>query len=182
MAEENIFDKERGSGFYAGTGRGDRMLLLLFAAWLILNGRITLEICIFGVGISAALFYFMCRYLDYSVRREILLFRLIPLGIRYFWALVREIVRANVCVLRIITSPEIMPEPALVYFTAAFRTGMARVILANSITLTPGTITVSVEGDRYCVHCLDRELAEGIEHSVFVELLREMEEKEAQWS
>ena len=55
-------------------------------------------------------------------------------------------------------------------------------LLANSITLTPGTITVSVEGNRFCVHCLDWELADGVEDSVFVELLKEMEEKEAKWS
>ena len=55
-------------------------------------------------------------------------------------------------------------------------------LLANSITLTPGTITVSVEDDRFCVHCLDKELAEGMEDSVFVKLLEEMEEVEARWT
>ena len=104
-----------------------------------------------------------------------------PFYFLYFWALVKEIVKANVCVLRIITSPDLQPEPAFVYFEEHFRLGLSKVLLANSITLTPGTITVSVEGDRYCVHCLDRELAEGIENSVFVALLKEMEEKEAQW-
>ncbi len=157
------------------------MYFILFAVWLILNGKFTVEICIFGVVISSALFFFMCRYMDYSVKKELLLYRLVPFGFRYFWELVKEIVKANVCVLRIITSPDLQPEPALVYFEAHLRTGLAKVLLANSITLTPGTITVSVEGDRYCVHCLDRELAEGIENSVFVELLEEMEEKEAQW-
>lgn len=157
------------------------MYLILFSVWLILNGKVTLEICIFGIAISAALFYFMCRFMDYSIRKELLLYRLVPFGIRYSWELVKEIVKANVCVLKLITSPYLQPEPALVYFEAHFRTGLSKVLLANSITLTPGTITVSVEGDRYCVHCLDKELAEGIENSVFVELLNEMEEKEAQW-
>ena len=55
-------------------------------------------------------------------------------------------------------------------------------LLANSITLTPGTITVSVEGDRFCVHYLDKELADGVEDSVFVELLKEMEAEGAKWS
>lgn len=154
------------------------MYLILFCVWLILNGKVTLEICIFGIAISAALFYFICHFMDYSIRKELLLYRLAPFGVRYFWELVKEIVKANVCVLKIITSPELQPEPALVYFEAHFKTGLSKVLLANSITLTPGTITVAVEGDRYCVHCLDRELSEGIENSVFVELLREMEEKE----
>ena len=119
--------------------------------------------------------------MEYSLRKELLLFRLTPLFIQYFWVLVKEIVRANVCVLKIIVSPELEPEPAFVYFDAKFRTGMAKVVLANSITLTPGTITVSVENDSFCVHCLDRELAEGMEDSVFVELLLEMEAVESRW-
>ena len=158
------------------------MYLLFFLVWLILNGRVTVEICIFGVFISAALFCFMCRYMDYSLKKELALFRLVPLFLRYFWVLVQEIVKANVCVLKIILSPELQPEPALVYFETKLKTGTAKMLLANSITLTPGTITVSVEGSRFCVHCLDRELAEGMEDSVFVELLNEMEEKQALWS
>lgn len=158
------------------------MFLLFFAVWLILNGKVTWEICAFGLVISAVLFYFICRFMGYSIRREWMLFRLFPLFLRFLWVLVEEIVRANVCVLKLIVSPELVPEPVFVYFDTDFRTDMARVLLANSITLTPGTITVSVEGDRFCVHCLDRELAKGVEDSVFVELLREMEEKEARWS
>ena len=158
------------------------MYLLFLAVWLILNGKVTWEILIFGLVISAVLFWFMCRFLDYSFRKEILLFRLTPLFIRYFWVLVKEIVKANVCVLKIIFSPELQPEPAFVYFDTNFKTGTARMLLANSITLTPGTITVSVEGDRFCVHCLDQELADGVEDSVFVELRKEMEAEEAKWS
>lgn len=157
------------------------MYLLFFCVWLILNGRVTLEICVIGMLVSAALFYFICKYMDYSLRKERLLFLLIPLFIRYFWVLVQEIVRANVCVLKIILSPELQPEPAFVYFETDLKSSLSKVLLANSITLTPGTITVSVENNQYCVHCLDRELAEGMEESVFVDLLKEMEEKEAQW-
>ncbi|MDO5417035.1 MAG: Na+/H+ antiporter subunit E [Lachnospiraceae bacterium] len=157
------------------------MLILLFLVWLILNGRVTVEICVIGAAVSAALFYFVCRFMDYSLKKELLLLKLFPLLVQYFWVLVKEIVKANVCVLKIITSPELQPEPALVYFDTELRTGLARVMLADSITLTPGTITVSVEGNRFCVHCLDRELAEGMEESVFVELLEKMEAEEERW-
>lgn len=157
------------------------MLFLFFFVWLVLNGKVTVEICILGALISAALFFFICRFMDYSVKKEILLFRLFPLFIRYFWVLIEEIVKANVCVLKIITSPDEQPEPALVYFDAEFRTGIAKVMLANSITLTPGTITVSVEENHFCVHCLDKELAEGMEDSVFVELLEKMEGEIERW-
>ena len=102
------------------------VFLLFFAVWVILNGKVTAEICIFGVLISAALFYFMCRYMEYSLKKELLLFRLVPLFIRYFGVLVKEIVKANVCVLKIILSPELQPEPAFVYFDMPFRRGWRR--------------------------------------------------------
>lgn len=157
------------------------MFLLFFAVWVILNGKVTLEICLFGMGISAALFYFICKYMDYSIRSEMLLFRLIPLFFQYFWVLVQEIVKANVAVFKLIMSPELQPEPAIVYFDTDLKTGLAKVLLANSITLTPGTITVSVEDNRFCVHCLDKELARGLEDSMFVELLKKIEEREEAW-
>lgn len=158
------------------------MFLLIFFVWLILNGKVTMEICIIGAVVSAVLFSFICKFMDYSVKKEMMLMRLIPLFLKYFQVLVKEIVKANVCVLKIITSPDMQPEPALVYFDTELKTGLAKVMLANSITLTPGTITVSVEDNHYCVHCLDKELAEGMEDSVFVELLKKMEAEEEKWS
>ena len=119
--------------------------------------------------------------MDYSIRSEMLLFRLVPLFLQYFWVLVQEIVKANVAVLKLIVSPELQPEPAIVYFDTDLKTSLAKVLLANSITLTPGTITVSVEENRFCVHCLDRELSEGLEDSVFVDLLKKMEAEEEKW-
>ena len=151
------------------------MFLLFFCVWLILNGRITAEICILGLAIAALLFYFICRFMDYSIKKELLMFKLTPWFVRYFWVLVEEIAKANLNVLKLILSPDTEPEPAMVYFDIGLRTGIAKVILADSITLTPGTITVAVEGDRFCVHCLDWEFAEGMEESVFVRLLEEME-------
>lgn len=158
------------------------MFLLFFLVWLILNGKVTAEICIFGLVISVVLFAFICRYMDYSLRKELLLFRLFPLLVQYFWVLVKEIVKANVCVMKIILSPELQPEPAFVYFDTDLKSGLLQVMLANSITLTPGTITVSVEENHFYVHCLDRELAEGMETSVFVELLEKMETEVERWN
>lgn len=157
------------------------MFFLFFFVWIILNGRITVEIVIFGLILSAVLFYFICRFMNYSMKKELMLFHLIPLFFQYFYVLIQEIVKANLCVLKIIISPEIQPEPALVYFGTDLQSELSKVILANSITLTPGTITVSLEDNRFCVHCLDRELAEGMENSVFVELLKKMEAEERKW-
>ncbi len=77
-----------------------------------------------------------------------------------------------------IYSAEYEPEPAIVHFQTDLKTTFARVLLANSITLTPGTITVSLKDNIYTVHCLDKELAMGIDSSVFVKLLERIERKD----
>jgi len=89
--------------------------------------------------------------------------------------LIVEILKANRQVLHFIVSPQYQVEPQIVHFTSGLKSEFARVVLANSITLTPGTITVSLEGSEFYVHCLDREFAEGMENSVFVKLLKKME-------
>ena len=66
-------------------------------------------------------------------------------------------------------------EPVIVHVHAKLKSETARVILANSITLTPGTITVSLTEDNLLVHCLDKSLSEGMDDSVFVRLLQKME-------
>ena len=158
------------------------MYLLFLGVWIILNAKITMEILIFGLVISAVMFAFTCRFMDYSIQKEKMLLCLIPLLVKYFAVLIEEIVKANVAVLKIIFSPDMEPEPAFVYFDTNFKTGMAKMLLANSITLTPGTITVSVEGNRFCVHCLDESMGEGLEDCVFVELIKKMEVLEEKWN
>ncbi len=157
------------------------MFVLLFCLWLILNGKITFEICVIGILVSAGVFFFVCRFMDYSIRKELLLYRMIPMSIKYLGILLVEIVKANFNVLSLLLSPKLQPEPAFVYFNPGLKSGFSKVLLANSITLTPGTITVSVENDSFCVHCLDREFAEGIEDSVFVKQLKEMEALKESW-
>lgn len=48
------------------------MSFLMFAVWLILNGKVTMEICLFGGVISAALLLFMFKFMDYSWKKELL--------------------------------------------------------------------------------------------------------------
>lgn len=143
--------------------------------WIIFNGRLTWEILWIGVLLSAALFAFCCRFMGYSLKKDLRFLRLLPMAVQYVAILIVEILKANRQVLFFIMTPRYQVEPQLVHFTSDLKSGLARVILANSITLTPGTITVGLEGSDFYVHCLDREFAKGMESSVFVELLRKME-------
>lgn len=151
------------------------MFVAFLLLWIIFNGRITMEILLIGIMISAALFAFCCRFMNYGIRKDLRLMKRLPLALQYIVILVIEILKANRQVLYFITTPRYQVEPQIVHFTSHLRSEAARVILANSITLTPGTITVGLEGKEFYVHCLDREFAEGMENSIFVELLEKME-------
>ena len=151
------------------------MLLLFFIAWIIFNGRITLEISLFGLAVAGLMFGFICKFMDYSVEKERALYKKVPLFGKYAVLLIREIIRANLVVCRIILTRREVVEPVIVKVPTNLKTETAKVILANSITLTPGTITVSLTDQELLVHCLDKSLAEEMEDSEFVKLLEQME-------
>ena len=151
------------------------MFILLFALWLILNGRVTLEICIFGLVISAAVYLFMCKFMKFSIKKDLRLMRNTGYGIVYFFVLLKEIFAANFKVMTIIINKRIPITPAIKEIPIDLKSSLAKTILANYITITPGTITVKAEGDVFTVHCLSEEMIDGIETSKFVELLKKME-------
>ena len=155
------------------------MILIFFAIWIILNGKVTLEIALFGVVISAVMFLFICKFMDYSVKKELKLYRNSLFLLGYVGVLTVEILKANWCVAKLIYTSRYELEPVMVTFASPLKSRFLNVILANSITLTPGTITVSMEDGQFMVHCLDKELATGLDESVFVQLLQKMEKKEA---
>lgn len=151
------------------------MFFIFFLIWIIFNGQFTLETAAFGVVIAALMYLFICRFLNYHPKTDLLLYKKSFLVFQYVFVLITEIIKANFAVIKMIMSSRYEIEPAIVRFKTDLKSTPARVLLANSITLTPGTITVSLEKDEYVVHCLDKELAEGINSSVFVTLLRRLE-------
>lgn len=151
------------------------MYLIFFLIWIIFNGQFTWEIAAFGVVISGAMYWFICRFMDYKPRMDVLLCKKFFLILQYIFVLIKEIIKANFAVIKMIMSSRYELEPVVVRFRTDLKTAPARILLANSITLTPGTITVSLEENEYVVHCLDKELAKGINNSLFVTLLKRLE-------
>ena len=152
------------------------MFIALFLFWLVFNGRFTVEIAVFGLVLSAAILWFMCKFMDYSLEKDFRIVRKSLWMIKYVLILITEIAKANVGVLKILLSVRYEKEPVLVSFHTDLKSRAARVILANSITLTPGTITVNLMDDYYEVHCLDKSLAAGLDSSIFVKQLKKFEE------
>ena len=151
------------------------MYILFFLLWVMFNGQLTLEIAVFGLVIAAAMYFFVCKFMDYRIKKDIVILKETGYILQYIGLLLWEIVKANMATIRFIMSIKHKNEPVLVSFKTTLKTQTAKTILANSITLTPGTITVSLEEDEYVVHCLDKSFSEGLSDSSFVKLLTKME-------
>lgn len=151
------------------------MFIALFALWVVLNGRWTTEIAVFGAVFAALLTAFCYRFMGLSFKKELGIWLGLGGGVRYLATLLREILKANCTVIRMILDIGFEPEPQLVHFTSGLKREHHRVMLADSITLTPGTITCELHGDEFVVHCLDRSLMEGLDTGELPRQLHEME-------
>lgn len=133
------------------------LAILLFAFWLGLSGHFNPLLIGLGAA-SSILAVYLAHRMD-IFDHEIYPALVTPRLLRYWIYLMREIVMANVDVIRRILRPGRSISPQLVKLPLTQKSSLARVIYANSITLTPGTVTLRQEGDSLLVHALSREAA-----------------------
>lgn len=149
------------------------MTLLIYGFWLVLNGRLTGEILALGVPVTVLTVLFLCA-LRLVLEKEAGLYRCVPGLVAYCGVLVWEIVKANLALVRVVYRGT--PSPVVRTVHTGLKSRLARTLLANSITLTPGTITLSCREDEIVVHCLTPEMASGLDSTVFEKRLLKLEE------
>lgn len=132
----------------------------LFAFWLALSGHYTLFLVSLGA-LSAAL----CTYLAVRLRllNEAHASHLLPRAILYWPWLVWEIVKSAWSVSITILNPRLPISPTLLSVKAGQKTSVGIATFANSITLTPGTLTAGIEGEDLLVHALTGSGADDLE-------------------
>lgn len=158
------------------------MLILFFLFWLILNGHFALdiamlEIVIFGAAISGVVFYFLTHFTKWTWKFEKFFIANLYLFIAYGFVLLWNIITSNFHVIVLILKRHESPKPIIISFNVPLEDEMLRSILANSITITPGTISISETSGHFTVHALKKEFIEGFENSTLVKLLLKMEAK-----
>ena len=151
------------------------MTLMLMLFWIILNGRFDGDVLITGAAITVVFEVCLCLFGGWSIKAELRVYGLIPKGVCYLGALIKEIVIANLVTIKIIFRKT--EEPYIRTFQTPLKTKAACMVLANSITLTPGTVTVQLNDNVLTVHALTKELADGLDGSADEKRLIEMEEK-----
>ncbi|MBN2822184.1 MAG: Na+/H+ antiporter subunit E [Coriobacteriia bacterium] len=135
--------------------------LALFAFWLIMTG----SLAPLDVATGAVLAVLLGWWASRSLWREdapTLQLKQLPRLLAYIAWLLKEIIVAAVYVAEKVLDPRMPIEPIIITHRCSMRRDVSRVAFANSITLTPGTLTVDAEGDVFTIHCLSEEFADSI--------------------
>ncbi len=130
------------------------MFIMLFVIWLLLNNSLELEIMLLGFGISLVLPLLLCGkcevFSNLSLTPKAMLYSFMFL-FTFLW----ELFKANFDVARRVLSPSLPINPGIVEVKTKLKSKIGRVILADSITLTPGTFTLELIDDSLFIHWID---------------------------
>lgn len=140
-------------------GRTTALIFLLSVFWFILSGRFGFQYVLFLVGALTMVLWLNPERpfpgLDPSRGRGIRgFFHGIPVLVRYLAWLIWNVITANIDVARIILDPRLPIDPQLFRFRTGLQKPFAQVVVANSITLTPGTVTIDLKDQEFLIHGL----------------------------
>jgi multicomponent Na+:H+ antiporter subunit E len=135
----------------------------MFGLWIVLSGKFDLLLISLGLISSfiVSFFFYDLLFPDFDFKYIAMAFRFL----KYLPWLLWEIVKANFHLLFIVFHPRLkeLIDPHIIIFKTNLKTDIAIATMANSITLTPGTITVSSDSDGvFRVHAIDKETADAL--------------------
>ena len=136
------------------------LFVMLFALWLVLSGHYDLLFISLGL-VSSAAAILLARRMN-IIDAEGLPIALLPGLIRYLPWLCSAVIRANLDVALRIVHPRLPIAPVVIRVPARQQTVLGRVTYANSITLTPGTISLDVTDEEIEVHTLSLAAAKDL--------------------
>ncbi len=141
--------------------RSIALFCILFAIWLLWSGMF--KPLLIGLGlVSCVLVVFLARRME-TIDKESVPLHLGWSIVTYWGWLLKEIVISSLHLSRIILSPKLAISPRMLRVQALPRGQVTRVILGNSITLTPGTLTTDIDDHgMITVHALTAQTAEGV--------------------
>jgi multicomponent Na+:H+ antiporter subunit E len=150
-----------------------RILILigaLSATWLVWSGLYKPLLLGLGV-ISVALTLWLSLRMRLH-HRAVFALDLAPRLLGFWAGLLRDIIRSNFMVARIILSPSLPISPTLIRIEPKLEGQVGRAVLANSITLTPSTVTLDAHRGVFLIHCLTTESARETRESDIGERLQ----------
>jgi len=140
-----------------GTGKGllvPFLVLLLF--WILLNGSVAADTLAVGVLAAFLITLFFRRGLA-PIAEFPFTPRAIIAAVQFIAYFFKEMIKSNVKLAAIVLNPRLPINPGIVKVRTTLKSPMARLLLANSITLTPGTLTLELEGEWLYIHLVTTE-------------------------
>lgn len=137
------------------------LFVVLLATWLLLSGHYTPLIVVLGV-LSCAAVAAIAHRMDIADHEGHPIHLSVHAVLLYWPWLILEIIKSNFAVARLILDPRLPISPQVITVPTSQRSELGQVIYANSITLTPGTVSLWVHTDTIEVHALDDGSAEGV--------------------
>ena len=133
--------------------------VILFVFWVLLNNSFELINLLIGAGLSLILSFLFCRscnvFGDVKLTPGAFIYTII-----YLFVFLGELIKSNLDVARRVVTPALPIKPGIVEVKTSLQSPMARMILANSITLTPGTLTVDIQNDQLFIHWIEVKTAD----------------------
>lgn len=152
------------------------MVITLILFWTILSGTIHWQHLLLGFLSAIFITFFWGDFLLDEQEGLPLNGKRLYLFSIYLKDLLVEIVKANIEVVKIVLDPKLPISPCFIRYKIYLNCTLSQVLLANSITLTPGTLSTYLQGDEIIVHALNREGAESVADWRMQEELQRIEE------
>jgi len=136
--------------------------VILFIAWVGFTASFDTWELIVGLIVSIVIAYY--TYENYSHKGAMIIHPMkLFLSVKYLVVFLRALVLSNLDVARRVISPKLPINPGIVKFKTRLKSDYAKMVLANSITLTPGTLTVDMVDDTFYIHWIDVKTTDTIE-------------------
>jgi len=130
------------------------MFLTLMIFWVLLNNSVETEVLIIGAGASLLISLIFCAkcgvFTDVSFSPKA-----IVASIMFAFVFIGALIRANLSITKRVLSPSLPINPGIVKVKTKLKSKIGRMVLANAITLTPGTFTIELDGENLFIHWVD---------------------------
>jgi multicomponent Na+:H+ antiporter subunit E len=130
------------------------MFVITLIVWVLLSNSLAMENILPGIIIALLIGILFCRqcqvFSEINLTPKAFLYTFLYLGVFFI-----DLVKSNLDVARRVLTPSLPINPGIVEVKTSLKSKFGRMLLANSITLTPGTLTVEVSDDSFFIHWID---------------------------
>ncbi|WP_066497214.1 Na+/H+ antiporter subunit E [Abyssisolibacter fermentans] len=151
------------------------MIIILLLFFIILAESVNIETVVIGFVLSLIVCYLNRSFIKTNKTSSFSIFKVLYF-VWYSLILIKEIIIANFKVAAIILKPNIKISPNVISIKTSLKSKSYIAILANSITLTPGTLTIDIKDDRLDIHCLTKRDSENLKDLKLEKILLKIEE------